>query len=181
MSELQGRSYIGYGLADQDTHSFHGLNPATGEQLEPAYHAASPEALEQAARLAEAAFPAYAQVEPAGRAAFLREVASGLEAEGKAIVNRADQETALGPGRLKGELGRTCGQLRLFAGLLEEGSWVDARLDPGDPERKPNPKPDVRSMRRPLGPVAVFGASNFPLAFSVAGSDTLRRWRRAVR
>jgi len=85
---------------------------------------------------------------------------------------RASQETALPPARIKNEIARTCNQLRLFAGLVEEGSWVDARIDRGDPTRTPLPKPDVRSMLRPLGPVVVFCASNFPLAFSVAGGDT---------
>src|SRR6266851_3955940 len=89
---------------------------------------------------------------------------SRLEANGDSIIDRANQETALGLPRLKSELARTCNQLRMFAALVEEGSWVDARIDHG--------KVDVRSMLRPLGPVAVFGASNFPLAFSVPGGDT---------
>ena len=81
-------------------------------------------------------------------------------------------ESALPEGRVRGELGRTCLQFRFFAGIVEEGSWVDARIDTADPERKPLPRQDLRSMQRPLGPVAVFCASNFPLAFSVAGGDT---------
>ncbi|HEX3355990.1 MAG TPA: aldehyde dehydrogenase (NADP(+)), partial [Tepidisphaeraceae bacterium] len=88
------------------------------------------------------------------------------------IKERAAAESALPPARLTGELARTTGQLRLFANLVEEGSWVDARIDRADPHRKPAPKPDIRRMLAPLGPVAVFGASNFPLAFSVAGGDT---------
>jgi len=88
------------------------------------------------------------------------------------LVVRASQETALPPARIKNEIARTCNQLRLFADLVAEGSWVDARIDRGDPSRTPLPKPDVRSMLRPLGPVVVFCASNFPLAFSVAGGDT---------
>ena len=88
------------------------------------------------------------------------------------MIERAEQETALPKARLQGETARTCGQLRLFAQVAEEGSWVMARVDRPDAERKPAPKPDLRSMLRPLGPVVVFGASNFPLAFSVAGGDT---------
>ena len=88
------------------------------------------------------------------------------------MIERAALETALPQARLQGETARTCGQLRLFAQVAEEGSWVQAHIDRADPNRKPAPKPDLRSMLRPLGPVAVFGASNFPLAFSVAGGDT---------
>src|SRR5262249_10081311 len=91
---------------------------------------------------------------------------------GDPLVERATLETGLPAARIQAETARTCNQLRLFAGLIEEGSWVDARIDPAQPDRKPVPSPDVRAMLRPLGPVAVFGASNFPLAFSVAGGDT---------
>src|SRR5262249_19566040 len=98
--------------------------------------------------------------------------AADIEAITPEIIERAGKETALPPARLQGETARTVGQLRLFAQVAEEGSWVDARIDRADPDRKPAPKPGIRSMRRPLGPVVVFGASNFPLAFSVAGGDT---------
>src|SRR5262249_49363308 len=94
------------------------------------------------------------------------------EAIAAEIIERCGFETALPEARLKGELARTCGQLRLFAQLVENGSWAMARIDRADPDRKPLPKPDIRSLLRPLGPVVVFGASNFPLAFSVAGGDT---------
>src|SRR6185436_6662110 len=87
-------------------------------------------------------------------------------------VTRATQETGLPAGRITTETGRTCGQLRLFADLVEEGSWVDARIDRANPQRQPLPKPDVISMLQPIGPVVVFAPSNFPLAFSVAGGDT---------
>jgi len=102
----------------------------------------------------------------------LRKIAAGIEAITDELVERAGQETALPKARLQGEIARTCGQLNLFAQVVEEGSWVGARIDRADPNRKPAPKPDIRSMLRPLGPVVVFGASNFPLAFSVAGGDT---------
>ena len=95
-----------------------------------------------------------------------------IEALGETLALRMVQETALPPARAQSEMGRTCAQLRLFADVVEEGSWVNARIDPALPERKPLPRPDLRSMLRPLGPVAVFSASNFPLAFSVAGGDT---------
>ncbi len=95
-----------------------------------------------------------------------------LESIADELIDRAHNETALPKPRLQAETARTCHQLRLFAQVAEEGSWVGARIDRADPQRKPLPKPDIRSMLRPLGPVAVFGASNFPLAFSVAGGDT---------
>src|SRR5205807_9690963 len=104
-------------------------------------------------------------------AAFLRKIAENIESLGDELVTRATQETALPPARIKTETARTCNQLRLFAEMVEEDSWVDARIDRGDPSRTP-PKPDVRSMLQPLGPIVVFCASNFPLAFSVAGGDT---------
>jgi NADP-dependent aldehyde dehydrogenase len=103
---------------------------------------------------------------------LLRAIASGLESASESLVARAMLETALPEARLRGEVGRTCGQLRLFASVLEEGSWQNARIDTALPDRKPLPRPDLRSMLFPVGPVAVFGASNFPLAFSVAGGDT---------
>jgi NADP-dependent aldehyde dehydrogenase len=102
----------------------------------------------------------------------LRRIAENLTSEGAAIAERANLESGLPLPRLQSELKRTTGQLNLFADVLAEGSWVNARIDEADRERKPIPRPDIRSMLRPLGPVAVFGASNFPLAFSVAGGDT---------
>lgn len=170
--ELRGASLLGFGEAEPGSRTFHAIDPTTGERLQPGFYPAEPEDVEGAAAAAEAAFGPYAATAPAARARFLRAAADGLERRRGAIVERADRETALGEPRLGGELTRTANQLRLFAEIVEEGRWVDALVDEGDPERVPAPKPDVRSMRRPLGPVAVFGASNFPLAFSVAGGDT---------
>ena len=99
-------------------------------------------------------------------------MAAEIEALGDALLARAQAETGLPLPRLTGERARTCGQLRLFAAVVREGSWVDARIDPALPDRQPLPRPDLRRMLIALGPVAVFGASNFPLAFSVAGGDT---------
>ena len=117
-------------------------------------------------------FPIYGQLSGKEKGAFLRCIAANIEGSSAAIIQRANLETGLPDGRLQGELARTCNQLRFFADLVEEGSWLDARIDLADPNRKPLPKPSTRSMYKPLGPVAVFGASNFPLAFSVAGGDT---------
>lgn len=171
-TQLEGTSIIGYTRSTASASIQHGHNAATGEQLEPGYHSATNEETARAAELAAAAFPAYRAKSAKQRAAFLRKIADNLEALGDLLVQTVTTETALPEARVKGERGRTCGQLRFFAEMIEEGSWVDARIDRADAERKPAPKPDVRSMLRPLGPVAVFCASNFPLAFSVAGGDT---------
>jgi NADP-dependent aldehyde dehydrogenase len=122
------------------------------------------------ARAADA-FPALEDMGRGGRAGLLLALADGLEAERPAVVAVADRETALGEQRLTGELTRTCFQLRLFAELLDEGSYVEATIDHAGPTPM-GPRPDLRRMLVPLGPVAVFGASNFPLAFSVPGGDT---------
>jgi len=120
--------------------------------------------IDRVARAASDAFAKHGWLSGRKKGELLRAIASRLEDQKEAIVNRANLETSLGVPRLQNELARTCNQLRLFAALVEEGSWVDARIDRG--------KVDVRSMLRPIGPVAVFGASNFPLAFSVPGGDT---------
>jgi NADP-dependent aldehyde dehydrogenase len=140
--------------------------------LEPAFHSATPAQLDEAVQLASEAFSSYSRTSGKARAAFLRRCADGFDARKQELADRAHLETALPMPRLLGEAGRTSGQLRLFASVVEEGSWVQARIDPALPERQPLPRPDLRSMLRPLGPVAIFGASNFPLAFSVAGGDT---------
>jgi NADP-dependent aldehyde dehydrogenase len=150
----------------------HAFNPATGETLEPTYYGATSDEVDQAAQLATTAFNSYSQTTGAQRSKFLHQIANNIEALGDTLIFRATQETGLAEGRIRTETSRTCNQLRLFADLVAEGSWVDARIDHGDPGRTPIPKPDVRSLLRPLGPVVVFGASNFPLAFSVAGGDT---------
>ena len=147
-------------------------DPTTGQRLPPGFIPASAEEVELAARLAADAFEVYRRTSGRERATFLRKIASKIESIADDVIQRAGQETALPRARLQGETARTCAQLRLFAQVAEEGSWVNARIDRGDPDRKPAPKPDIRSMLRPLGPVVVFGASNFPLAFSVAGGDT---------
>lgn len=151
---------------------FRAVDPATGGVIEPEFVSATSDGVARAAESAAAAAPAFASISVRERAQFLRAIAEELAGDGAAIVERAMQETGLPRPRLEGELARTTGQLRLFADVVEEGSWVDARIDEAMPERKPLPRSDVRSMLRPIGPVAVFGASNFPLAFSVAGGDT---------
>ena len=172
MAKLAGRSIIGFREGAAAREPFFALNPATGERLPTDFSTATPTEIELAAHLATEASAVYGRLLGKEKGAFLRKIAASIESLGDELIERAHQETALPKPRLQGETARTCGQLRLFAQLVEEGSWVCARIDRADPDRKPAPKPDLRSMLRPLGPVAVFGASNFPIAFSVAGGDT---------
>ncbi|TDL46032.1 aldehyde dehydrogenase (NADP(+)) [Microbacterium oleivorans] len=143
-----------------------------GAPLEPAYRATSPEEFERAASAAADAFDVYRATDHETRAAFLERIADAIEARGAEITERGVVETGLPAARLENERGRTTGQLRLFAAVLREGSWAGARIDRALPDRAPAPRPDLRRRLVPLGPVAVFGASNFPLAFSTAGGDT---------
>src|SRR2546423_12071856 len=170
--EILGKSLIGFSDAAGSGNSFHAWNPSSGQKIDPAFLSVKADEVERAANLAAEAFASYSRTSGRQRALFLNSIASHIEALAEPVVQRAHQETALPIPRLKSELGRTCGQLRLFASVVEEGSWVSARIDRANPERKPLPKPDVRSMLHAIGPTVVFGASNFPLAFSVAGGDT---------
>ena len=169
---LLGTSFIGFSRATGTEPCGNAVQPGTGALLEPAYITATPGEVEKAMELAAAAFPRFSNLSGTVRAGFLRAIAVEIEGVVDEIVERGQVETALPEPHLRGETGRTVGQLRMFADLIEEGSWVDARIDRADPDRKPVPKVDLRSMLRPLGPVTVFCASNFPLAYSVAGGDT---------
>jgi NADP-dependent aldehyde dehydrogenase len=147
------------------------IDPRTGETVEIVAPETTTEEVERLCAAALAAAPALEQMGRAGRAALLRSLADALEARREDVVAVADRETGLGPTRLNGELTRTCYQLRLFGEVLEEGSYLEAAIDhAGDTPM--GPRPDLRRMLLPIGPVAVFGASNFPLAFSVPGGDT---------
>ncbi len=130
------------------------------------------ELVNRACEAAEEAFLSYGYASRAERAAFLRAIADEIEARAEAITEIGSQETGLPEARLQGERGRTTGQLRLFADHIEKGEYLDRRFDAALPERQPAPRPEIRLIQRPIGPVAVFGASNFPLAFSTAGGDT---------
>ena len=172
IAKLSGRSLIGFREGAGAGELLYATDPTTGQHLQPGFIPATGQEVELAARLAAEAFEVYRRTPGRERGAFLRKIAAKIESIAEDVIERARQETALPQARLQGETARTCGQLRLFAQVAEEGSWVNARIDHADPDRKPAPKPDIRSMLRPLGPVVVFGASNFPLAFSVAGGDT---------
>ncbi|MGE7956668.1 aldehyde dehydrogenase (NADP(+)) [Pseudomonas sp. NPDC089530] len=148
------------------------LAAATGEVLAPSFGGAGPQDLECACALADAAFDRYRETSLEQRAAFLESIAGNILALGDELIERCMAETGLPRARLEGERGRTVGQLRLFAAVVRDGSFLEARIEPAQPERQPLPKVDLRLRQIAIGPVAVFGASNFPLAFSVAGGDT---------
>lgn len=169
---LTGANYIGGTTTRNGTTRFRAFARAEGKTIGPDFAEATSAELEAAAGLAAEAFPAYSWLPAEARAGFLEEIALQIEALGDPLLLRASEESGLPLPRLTGERGRTTGQLRMFANLLREGSWVDVRIEHADPARSPLPKPELRRMLVPIGPVAVFGASNFPLAFSVAGGDT---------
>src|SRR4051812_37892477 len=171
--ELTGKSIIGSELAQDSSTVFYGHDPSTATQLEPAFYEASRNEINAAIEQAVSAFQEYRNKSGQQKADFLEAIASEIIALDAALIDRAVKESGLPEARLTGERARTVGQLKLFAQLLREGSWVDARIDRAVPERKPLPKADIRSFQKALGPVGVFGASNFPLAFSVAGGDTV--------
>ncbi len=145
-------------------------SPASGPAL--TFSVGTPDHVDQAVTGAEAAFPSFSQMPRAARADFLDRIADEIEARGAEITAIGTSETGLPAARLEGERGRTTGQLRLFADHIRKGDYLDRRHSPAQPDRKPTPRPDLKLMQRPIGPVAVFGASNFPLAFSTAGGDT---------
>lgn len=148
------------------------VNPTTKAQLPDLFSIATAEEINASVRAAHKAWKTYKKTTGKEKARFLRTIAHEIEQLGDVLINRAMAESGLPEGRIIGERGRTCNQLRLFADLVEEGSWVDATIDEAMPDRQPLPRTDIRKMLVSLGPVAVFTASNFPLAFSTAGGDT---------
>lgn len=170
--EIEGKSLIGGAALDGDGKPIAAVNPVDGSTLEPMFRSIGQASLARACELADEAFDAYRGAPADARAAFLEAIADRLEGIGEQLVERAHLETGLPLARLTGERGRTVGQLRLFARVVRDGLWQEARIDPAQPHRAPAPRPDLRQRHIGLGPVAVFGASNFPLAFSVAGGDT---------
>ncbi|MGY0035601.1 aldehyde dehydrogenase family protein [Pedobacter sp. NJ-S-72] len=170
---MNGKNIICSQYAETSARCFTAINPATGKKLKGDFFKASLNDADEALAAAEIAFQSYRLINKDLKAKFLRSIADEISAIGEILIERAAEESGLPVARLQGELGRTTGQLRLFADQVEEGSWVDAIIDTALPERLPMPRPDIRQMLLPLGPVVVFGASNFPLAFSVAGGDTV--------
>lgn len=169
---ITGKQLIGGEWTQGEAGSFHGVNPQTGQKLEPAISSASNRQVDAAVRMAEAASKKFRHTSLSARAAFLRSCAEQIMALGDELLERLSAETGYPRGRAEMERGRTCNQLRMFADYIETGAHLDARIDTALPERQPIPRPDLRHVNQPIGPVVVFGASNFPMAFSVAGGDT---------
>ncbi|MFN8377382.1 MAG: aldehyde dehydrogenase (NADP(+)) [Anaerolineae bacterium] len=173
MSEqLSGGQWIAGRASRLGTEIFHSQNPRTGESGQVPFLNATAAEIDAAVQAATAAFRETRRYPAARLAELLDAIAGEIEALGDALLYMADAETGLGLPRLTGERGRTTGQLRKFAAMLREGSYVEAIIDRAQPDRQPAPRPDIRRMLVPIGPVAVFAASNFPFAFSVAGGDT---------
>ena len=167
-----GKNLLGYeysALANEVLASF---SPGMQRTLEGQFHIATSEEIDRALQLATQAFATYRNTSGKDKARFLRAITDEILDLGDRLVERAMQESGLPEGRIVGERGRTIGQLGMFADLVEEGSWVDATIDTALPDRQPAARPDIRRMLVPVGPVVVFTASNFPLAFSTAGGDT---------
>lgn len=169
---ITGDILIGQAWVDNGKRTLQAINPATGETLSPAFAEAGPAEVDRACAAAWQAFDAYRETGLENRARFLEAIGDHIMKLGQPLIDRAVAETALPAARIEGERARTVGQLRLFAQVVRAGEWLDLRVDNAMPERQPLPRPDLRLRNVALGPVAVFGASNFPLAFSVAGGDT---------
>ena len=169
---LHGKNFIGDQLGSGTGETFHAANPADSSTLPPAFQVAGENDVKVVMELAETAFEIFRETTGEQRAVFLERIADEIMALGDELLGRANLETGLPPARLAGERARTVNQLKMFAQIAREGSWVDARIDTAIPDRQPVPKPDLRRMLIPIGPVIVFGASNFPFAYSVAGGDT---------
>jgi NADP-dependent aldehyde dehydrogenase len=170
--QITGELLIGGASVPGKEGTMRAYDPAHGVTLEPEFGAGGAANVDRACLLAQAAFDPFRAAPLDARARFLETIAENILALGDALIERAHRESALPIARLEGERGRTVAQLRLFASIVREGRWLAATIDPAQPERKPLPRADLRLQKIPVGPVAVFGASNFPLAFSVAGGDT---------
>jgi NADP-dependent aldehyde dehydrogenase len=170
---IQGQQIIGFEYSAEGKESFNSYDPAQQRNTAYQFYRATAAEINRAVDKAAAAFKEYRKKGGAEKAEFLLALADGIMNSGDELVKVCCEETGLPAARIEGERMRTVNQVKMFATLLKEGSWVNVRIDPGDRSRTPLPKPDIRSMHIPIGPVAVFGASNFPLAFSVAGGDTI--------
>lgn len=169
---IQGKNFIGYSISSEGEHTFQSYVPAKDSFLPETFHAATGAEVTKTMELAEKAFDQYAAILAGKRAEFLVAITEEIMALGDELLERANLETGLPLARLQGERARTVSQLTQFADLLREGSWLEASIDTAIPDRAPVPKPDIRKMLVPIGPVIIFGSSNFPFAYSVAGVDS---------
>ncbi|WP_339628156.1 aldehyde dehydrogenase (NADP(+)) [uncultured Maribacter sp.] len=169
---ISGKNIIGNKLSKQGDVTYKTFNPKTNKETNFTFYEATSVEINEAVELASEAYKVYKDLPGTKKAEFLEAIALEIEALGDELIETYCKESGLPDGRARGERGRTMGQLRAFAALLKDGSWVEAVIEKGQPDREPMPKADIRKMLFPLGPVVVFGASNFPLAFSTAGGDT---------
>ena len=169
---ISGKNIIGNKLSKEGDITYKTFNPKTNKETDFTFYEATSVEINEAVKLASEAYKVYKDVSGVKKAEFLDAIALEIEVLGDELITTYCKESGLPDGRARGERGRTMGQLRAFAALLKEGSWVEAVIEKGQPDREPMPKADIRKMLFPLGPVVVFGASNFPLAFSTAGGDT---------
>ncbi|MUH34556.1 aldehyde dehydrogenase (NADP(+)) [Zobellia amurskyensis] len=169
---ITGKNYIGNKLSSNGSNTYKTFDPKLNLDTEWTFYEATKEEIGEAVDKAQDAFQSYKNFSGAKKATFLEAIAEEIEALGDELIQAYCKESGLPEGRAIGERGRTMGQLRAFAQLLKEGSWVEATIDTAQPDRKPLPKIDLRKMLLPIGPIAVFGSSNFPFAFSTAGGDT---------
>jgi len=169
---MTGKNYIGNQLSAKGAKTYRTFNPELNQENQVVFTEASSEEIIEAVNLASQSFKEFRTVSGTKKAEFLNTIADEILALDDTLINMYCSETGLPAGRAKGERGRTVGQLRSFATLVAEGSWVEATIDKAQPNREPMPKLDLRKMNIALGPVVVFGASNFPLAYSTAGGDT---------
>lgn len=173
MITLHGKNIIGNTISGNSETQFKGYGVATETLANTDFYEATADEINTAVGIADVAFAQFKKTSGKQKAAFLKSIADEIELLDTVLIETASNESGLPIARITGERGRTTGQLRLFAKMLEEGSWVNAIIDTALPDRQPIPRADIRQMQVPLGPVVVFGASNFPLAFSVAGGDTV--------
>tara|TARA_B100001964_G_C14242072_1_gene605510 strand:- start:83 stop:1663 length:1581 start_codon:yes stop_codon:yes gene_type:complete len=169
---LTGKNFIGNKLSSLGNVIFQTFNPELNKKNDQIFYEASNDEINESVDLAKKAFEDYKRTTPKERSKFLNSIADEILAVSDSLLEVYCSETGLPTGRSRGELKRTIGQLRSFADLALDGSWVEASIDTAIPDREPIPKPDLRKMMIPLGPIVVFGASNFPLAYSTAGGDT---------
>ncbi|MCA0933385.1 aldehyde dehydrogenase (NADP(+)) [Lutimonas saemankumensis] len=169
---ITGKNHIGWQLYDKGDKLFKTFNPVSNQENKHDFYEASGEEINRAVDLAWDAFSSYQLVSGSSKSEFLNAIADEIESLGDELIETYCSESGLPAGRAMGERGRTIFQLRTFADLVKKGDWVEAHIDTAIPDRSPVPKPDLRKMMIPLGPVVVFGASNFPLAYSTAGGDT---------
>ncbi|MEJ7588186.1 MAG: aldehyde dehydrogenase (NADP(+)) [Ferruginibacter sp.] len=170
---ITGKNLIGYSISGEGDTTFSSSGPGDNEPTVYSFHEATTEEIDLAVRKAHTAFTTFRFCPSLEKISFLERIAESISGSKEELLKTAMHETHLPRPRLEGEVQRTINQIKLFAALLEEGSWVKAVIDKAQPERSPLPKPDIRQMQLPIGVAAVFGASNFPFAFSVAGGDTV--------